>query len=102
MMACIGRNYLPLFKLMKYTIVVFDEVYMYFVSNSFNLLFFKVSFIALTQRHGHETSLQRDSLKPTTPCVVGLTPWRFYNWVPRYRRGTKWTMDSVWTFMERT
>jgi hypothetical protein len=33
MMACIGRNYLPLFKLIKYNIVVFHEVYILFHFN---------------------------------------------------------------------
>ena len=30
MMACIGRNYSPLFKLIKHKIVVFDDVYILF------------------------------------------------------------------------
>jgi len=32
-MACIGRNYLSIFKLIKYMIVVFDEVYIVFHFN---------------------------------------------------------------------
>ena len=33
MMACIGRNWSPLFKLVKYKRVVFDEVYILFHFN---------------------------------------------------------------------
>ena len=33
MMACIGRNKSPLFKLIKYKVVVFDEVYILFHFN---------------------------------------------------------------------
>jgi len=33
MMALLGRNYLPLFKLIKYKIVVFDEIYILFHFN---------------------------------------------------------------------
>jgi len=33
MMPCLGRNYSPLYKLIKYKIVVFDEVYILFHFN---------------------------------------------------------------------
>jgi hypothetical protein len=33
MMACIGRNVSPLFKLLKYKVAVFDEVYILFHFN---------------------------------------------------------------------
>jgi hypothetical protein len=33
MMACVGRNQSPLFKLIKYKIVVFDEIYILFHFN---------------------------------------------------------------------
>ena len=39
MMACIGRNWSPLFKLIKYKIVVFDEMYILFRFNIIELRF---------------------------------------------------------------
>jgi len=37
MTACVGRNWSPLFKLIKYKIVVFDEVYILFHFNVLKL-----------------------------------------------------------------
>jgi len=44
MMACIGRNQSSLFELIKYKIVVFDEVYILFY---FNIMMYNVNYWSL-------------------------------------------------------
>jgi hypothetical protein len=53
MMACIGRNYSPLFTLIKHNTIVFDEVYILFQFNimQVNGMMVISMFVFLCQSH---------------------------------------------------
>jgi len=64
MMACIGRNWSPLFKLVKYKRVVFDEVYILF---HFNIIL-KHNGVSSTKKKGQTVRL------PTTHTAECICP----------------------------